>query len=132
MKKNKIIIVAIIAVMVLTFTACGGNKNLEQYAKGTDVAARLEADIDGMSASIKGNDVILSYDVSCIGIDTESSNQKVLNASLQDALEQNAEMYEEQVQSLEKESEIKGVKLTVRYTLGDEVLAEETYTSSNY
>ena len=135
---------------VLMMTACGksggsgsgggetetsGPMTLEQYAKeNPDVQKSIdEATADSeVEVSIKGNDVIYSFELSNMkGYTADVANDPSVKESLQAALDGAGSTFGGIAKTLEEATEISGIKVTVNYTYNGEMMATRTYDPSD-
>ena len=150
MKKKTIFVLLLILAMTASVftTACsksssksksGGNaaetRTLEQYAvKNPDVQksineATSESDVE---VEIRGNDVIYSFELSKMeGYTEDVAKDPSVVESLQKALDNAGHTFGGIARTLEKATDIKGIRVVVNYTYDGEELATQTFDSSD-
>ena len=150
MKKKTIFVLLLILVMTASvfMTACsksssksksGGetaeSNTLEQYAvSNPDVQksideAMSESDVE---VEIRGNDVIYSFELSKMeGYTEDVATDPDVVESLQKALDNAGPTFGGIARTLEKATDIKGIRVVVKYTYDGEELATQTFDSSD-
>lgn len=147
MKKRSLLsIIMVIMLASALFTACGGKGSsseggnagtdtLENYAKNNkevqESIDKATSDSD-VEVSIKGNEVTYSYELSKMdGFTEDVAKDESVVKSLQTALDNAGPTFGGIAKTLEEATGIKGIKVTVNYTYGDDVIATMTYTSAD-
>lgn len=139
MKKRILLVVFMIAAVLsaMVFTSCGSKEpmTLEKYVKDNpDVESSIEEATgnSGVEVLIQGNDIIYNFDLSNMEQFTEESakSDEVITA-LTDALAAASGTFGGISKQIEDATEIQGIKTTVNYTWGDEVLVTQTFTSAD-
>lgn len=125
--------------MSLALSACGNKKaepqTLEEYAANNEeiqnsiVSAMEDSQV---AVSIKGNDILYSYDLSNADGYTEDivKDEKVVE-SLQASLENGAPTFVGIIKTIEEETGMTGIRVIVTYNFGDEEIASRTYTEND-
>jgi len=141
MKKKAITALLLIMTlcMSLALSACGNKKaepqTLEEYAANNEeiqnsiVSAMKDSQV---AVSIKGNDILYSYDLSNAEGYTEEivKDEKVVE-SLQASLEKGAPTFVGIIKTIEEETGMTGIRVIVTYNFGDEEIASRTYTEND-
>lgn len=141
MKKKSITALLLIMTlcMSLALSACGNKKSapqtLEEYAANNEeiqnsiVSAMEDSQV---AVSIKGNDILYSYDLSNAEGYTEDivKDEKVVE-SLQSSLEKGATTFVGIIKTIEEETGMTGIRVIVTYNFGDEEIASRTYTEND-
>jgi hypothetical protein len=141
MKKKAITALLLIMTlcMSLALSACGNKKaepqTLEEYAANNEeiqnsiVSAMEDSQV---AVSIKGNDILYSYDLSNAEGYTEDivKDEKVVE-SLQSSLEKGAPTFVGIIKTIEEETGMTGIRVIVTYNFGDEEIASRTYTEND-
>ncbi len=137
-KKSIIVLFVVLLVACLAMTACGGNggsdtpkeePTLESWiAEHPEEMDEVEVQ-DGMEVSFDKNNLIYTYDISVIeGVTEENAKSETMIESLTEGLENESDTFMGIIDSLESETEITGITVTVIYTFKGDVLVEKTYT----
>ena len=136
-KKRSIYMVLLSLLLLLgtLFTSCVSKPgNIEELLNSNpDIQQEIQtaAENAGMSVSIKGNDIISSYDLSSVeGATEEALKDEAMIKNLQSALDSQKDQFVNVCKSIETETEISGVSATVSYTYKDDVLVTQTFTSA--
>ena len=148
MKRKSIFALLLIMILAsaLFMTACGKSgssgssggssepKTLEQYAiNNPDVQKSIDeatADSD-VEVEIKGNDVIYSFELSKMeGYTEDVAKDPEVIESLQSALDNAGPTFGGIARTLENATGISGIHVTVNYTYDGELLATQTFDSS--
>ncbi len=139
MKKRTLTAILMIAAVItaMFFTACGGKEamTLEKYVKDNpDVSESIDsaAGDSNVNVEIKGNEIIYTFDLSTMEqFDEETAKSDDIKTALEQGLEGAAGTFGNISKTIEDSTEIQGISTTVKYTWGDEVLIEKTYTSAD-
>ena len=138
MKNKKILsVLAVIAVLaMMLFTACGSKAEptLESYVNDNEeVKTELDEavaaqDTEGMKVDIQGNDIVYTFDLASFeGLTEEQAKDDSVKTALEAALEENADAFKGVASEIGEKTEIKGIRVIVNYTYGDEVIASATF-----
>lgn len=131
-KKLLLVLVAMIAMMSMVLTSCGGPKTIEDYANSDSDFQQQMADIEkqntGLHISFSGNTVIYDFDFAEMGSYTESQivNDSV-KSNLENGLNTMSSQYASIISQMEDETEITGVEMVVNYKYGDTMLATASF-----
>lgn len=145
MKKKSLIALVLVFSLILglALTACGrssggsgGTKTLEsvvasdsELREGIEEAAARE---NGLEIKIEGNELIYVYDLLAIeGADASSLKSDTVRASLEAGLDEQKSVFGGISKTLEDETKISGIKVTVTYTVGGDVIVSKTYTAAD-
>lgn len=142
-KRISLLLLAVLAVTSVLASSCGlagsGESEepvtLEQFVEGNEdvretIAGAMED--SNVLVEIQGNDIIYSFDLSSVEGYTEeiAKSDLVLNA-LESVLDEGGSVFGNLAKDLEDATGILGIRATLNYTWGDEVLATRTYTSQD-
>lgn len=132
MKNRKLlaVIIAMIAVLCLTFTACGGPANLEEFYADNDLSEEFGEE-EGLEISIKGNEVIYTYDIQALGMATDQLSQDQLKEALDKALDTSKKTFVNLAKQLEEETGFTGISITATYLNGGTEITSQTFTSGD-
>lgn len=145
MKKKSLIALVLVFSLILglALTACGrssggsgGTKTLEsvvasdsELREGIEEAAARE---NGLEIKIEGNELIYVYDLLAIeGADASSLKSDTVKAALEAGLDEQKSVFGGISKTLEDETKISGIKVTVTYTVGGDVIVSKTYTAAD-
>ncbi len=136
-KKSIIVLFVVLLVACLAMTACGGNggsdtpkeePTLESWmAEHPEEMDEVEVE-EGMEVSFDKNNLIYTYDLSVLDVDEETAKSETMIEALTEGLENESDTFLGIIDSLESETEITGITVTVIYTFKGDVLVEKTYT----
>ncbi len=136
MKRNRILTIIISTAMMLVMifaVGCSKNRTLEDFVNNNEEGKKqLEqtAADSGLEFSIKGNNVVYTYDLKNYeGMTEELSKDEKLITTLDKALESNSDTFVSLCQSLEKESEISGITITVNYSYDGNTVVTKTFNN---
>lgn len=132
-KKLLALVLATVFAMGMMLTACGPKTLEAYYNSDSDFKSQIDSIADGqegLSIDFDENTVIYTYDVAdMIPSSASDSLMNMYKSALKDALDDAAGQFESLAAQMEEEAEVEGVKIHVIYTLGDEVLAENTFSA---
>lgn len=134
-KKSVIALVLALSLLFgLGLTSCAKKaETLEDFLQSNDdVKEEIQnaADSAGLSVEIKGNDVTYSYDLSSLNVaDEKILKEPEMIEKLEASVDDQKSTYVDLCKQLEEKTGFTGIKMTVNYTYGDEVLVSRTFTS---
>lgn len=130
--KNGLSMLALIA-FVLVLSGCGKPATLEEFLKNNnDVMQEINqiAEESALAIEIKDNEIIFTYDVSAISSFTEENVfTDEVKTAFKSALDGTSATFSSLAKSLEEESKISGIRLTVKYTFNGTLIVERTFTA---
>ncbi|MCF0141702.1 MAG: DUF4854 domain-containing protein [Mogibacterium sp.] len=131
-KRRLALILAVIAVVCFTLTACSKPKNLEEFAAKNSDFQKEMSDIEeqnaGLKIAFKENTVIFTYDVSNVaGVTESTATSDAVKANLNQSLESATSTFESKVKEISEETGYDGIKIQVIYTYKDTELASKTF-----
>lgn len=145
MKKKSLLALVLVFSLILglALTACGrssggsgGTKTLESVvASDSDLREGIEeaaAKEKGLEIKIEGNELIYVYDLLAIeGADEKDLKNDAVKAALEAGLDEQKSVFGGISKTLEDETKISGIKVTVTYTVAGEVIVSKTYTAAD-
>lgn len=81
-----------------------------------------------MEVSFDNNNLIYTYYLSVLDVDEETAKSETIIEALTDGLENESDTFLGIIDSLESETDLTGITVTVIYTFKGDVLVEKTYT----
>lgn len=135
MKRRSIIavLISLTLVMAMALSACGSKEpdTLEKYIQNDEKASaeiQQTADTNGLEVSIKGNDVVYTYDLNNFeGVTEELAKSDTMKESLASALTSAGTTFSDLCKQLEEGSKIEGIQIIVNYTYDGETLVTKTF-----
>ncbi|MBQ6315096.1 MAG: DUF4854 domain-containing protein [Mogibacterium sp.] len=135
MKRRSIIavLISLTLVMAMALSACGSKEpdTLEKYIQNDEKASaeiQQTADTNGLEVSIKGNDVVYTYDLKNFeGVTEELAKSDTMKESLASALNSAGTTFSDLCKQLEEGSKIEGIQIIVNYTYDGETLVTKTF-----
>ncbi|MBR2539967.1 MAG: DUF4854 domain-containing protein [Mogibacterium sp.] len=135
MKRRSIIavLISLTLVMAMALSACGSKEpdTLEKYIQNDEKASaeiQQTADTNGLEVSIKGNDVVYTYDLKNFeGVTEELAKSDTMKESLASALTSAGTTFSDLCKQLEEGSKIEGIQIIVNYTYDGETLVTKTF-----
>lgn len=126
-KPIRLIALSLVAILVLSLSACGNStpESLEAYFNDNpDVMESVESSAsatEGLSVTAKDNEIIYKYDVSNLdGFTKEIALSEESKKTFDAAIDGAADTYKEVCSGLEEQVGVSGVTCTIAYTYKDE------------
>lgn len=135
MKRRSIIavLISLTLIMAMALSACGSKEpdTLEKYIQNDEQASaeiQQTADTNGLEVSIKGNDVVYTYDLKNFeGVTEDLAKSDTMKESLASALNDAGSTFSDLCKQLEEGSKIEGIQIIVNYTYDGETLVTKTF-----